>query len=115
MIIGTGTGERVRSSRSSRRPKSRYTALSAIHDPENTSREIAIMTSIPWAFTFVHELKSLPFDPAKLDGISEKLIRSHRENNYGGSVNALNAVNAKLASFLDDPNLSYARKLWMRG
>ena len=28
-------------------------------------------------------LKLLSFDPAKLNGISERLIRSHWENNYG--------------------------------
>jgi Fe-Mn family superoxide dismutase len=60
---------------------------------------------IPSAFAASHEPKVLPFDPAKLDGFSEKLIRSHWENNYVGSVKALNAVKQKLASFLDDANL----------
>ncbi len=32
-----------------------------------------------------HEPQPLPFDPAKLDGLSQKLIRSHWENNYQGS------------------------------
>ena len=31
-----------------------------------------------------YELKSLSCDPAKLTGLSEKLIVSHWENNYGG-------------------------------
>ena len=44
--------------------------------------------TLPAAFAASHELKPLPFDPAKLDGFPEKLIRSHWENNYGGSVNA---------------------------
>lgn len=44
--------------------------------------------------------KPLSFDPAKLKGLSEKLIRSHWENNYGGSVKTLNAVRAKLAEAL---------------
>ena len=35
------------------------------------------------------KLKPLAFDPAKLNGLSERLIRSHWENNYGGSVKAL--------------------------
>ncbi len=48
------------------------------------------------AFAPAHQLKPVPFDPAKLDGLSEKLIRSHWENNYGGSVKALNAVKQKL-------------------
>lgn len=62
-------------------------------------------SSISLAFAANHEIKPLPFDPAKLDGISEKLIRSHWENNYGGSVKALNTVKQKLATFLDDANL----------
>ncbi|HEV2864609.1 MAG TPA: hypothetical protein VGX48_26660, partial [Pyrinomonadaceae bacterium] len=37
------------------------------------------------AFRGQHQPKPLPFDPAKLKGLSEKLIRSHWENNYGGS------------------------------
>ena len=37
------------------------------------------------AFRGQHQPKPLPFDPAKLRGISEKLIRSHWENNYGGA------------------------------
>jgi Fe-Mn family superoxide dismutase len=46
--------------------------------------------------------KPLPFDSKKLHGISEKLITSHWENNYGGSVKILNAVNRKLSSSLLD-------------
>ncbi|MCA1602758.1 MAG: Fe-Mn family superoxide dismutase [Acidobacteria bacterium] len=41
------------------------------------------------AFGGQHQPKSLPFNPAKLNGFSEKLIRSHWENNYGGAVKAL--------------------------
>lgn len=40
--------------------------------------------------------RPLSFNPKKLNGISEKLILSHWENNYIGSVNALNGVNKKL-------------------
>jgi superoxide dismutase, Fe-Mn family len=56
----------------------------------------------PSAFAANHELKPLPFDPAKLDGLSEKLIKSHWVNNYGGSVKALNTVKQHLAGLLDD-------------
>jgi Fe-Mn family superoxide dismutase len=58
-------------------------------------------SSIP-AFAPVHQPKLPPFDPARLDGLSEKLIHSHWENNYGGSVKALNAVKQKLAQALAD-------------
>jgi Fe-Mn family superoxide dismutase len=57
------------------------------------------------AFTTVHEAKPLPFDASKLDGLSEKLIHSHWENNYGGSVKALNAVKQRLGAALEDANL----------
>ena len=45
-------------------------------------------------------LKPLSFDPASLDGLSEKLIRSHWENNYGGSVKALAVVKKQLTEAL---------------
>lgn len=54
------------------------------------------------AFALVHQPKALSFDPASLNGLSEKLIRSHWENNYGGSVKTLNAVKRKLALALAD-------------
>jgi Fe-Mn family superoxide dismutase len=54
------------------------------------------------AFRGQHQIKPLPFDPAKLRGISEKLIRSHHENNYGGAVRALNAVEQRLDAMMKD-------------
>jgi len=59
----------------------------------------------PAAFRGRHEPRPLPFDPAKLRGLSEKLIRSHWENNYGGSVRALNAVEQRLDAMLQDQEL----------
>jgi Fe-Mn family superoxide dismutase len=53
-------------------------------------------TVVP-AFAGRHQPKPLPFDPTKLTGISEKLIRSHHENNYTGAVKALNVVEQHLA------------------
>lgn len=44
-----------------------------------------------------YELKPLSCDPAKLNGLSEKIIISHYENNYGGAVKRLNAITQKLA------------------
>jgi Fe-Mn family superoxide dismutase len=44
-----------------------------------------------------HPIVPLPFDPAKLKGLSEKLLRSHHENNYGGAVKNLNKVEEELA------------------
>jgi superoxide dismutase, Fe-Mn family len=43
-------------------------------------------------------LQNLPFDPAKLSGLSPGLIASHHQNNYGGAVKRLNAIRAQLAT-----------------
>jgi Fe-Mn family superoxide dismutase len=40
----------------------------------------------------------LPFEPAALRGLSEKLIASHHQNNYGGAVKRLNAIREQLAA-----------------
>lgn len=42
--------------------------------------------------------QDLPFDPAALRGLSEELLRSHHQNNYGGAVKRLNAIRAQLAA-----------------
>ncbi|MFL5354042.1 superoxide dismutase [Archangium sp.] len=44
-----------------------------------------------------HSVAPLPFNPAKLKGLSERLLRSHHENNYGGAVKNLNKVEEELA------------------
>src|SRR6267154_2449188 len=59
----------------------------------------------PRVFAARHQPKPLLFDPAKLNGISEKLIKSHWENNYGGAVKALNLVEQRLASMMQDKDL----------
>ena len=43
-----------------------------------------------------HAMKPLSCDPAKLSGLSEKLIVSHYENNYGGAVKRLNSITEQL-------------------
>ena len=43
-------------------------------------------------------LQELPFDPAALGGLSDKLLRSHHQNNYGGAVKRLNAIRTQLAT-----------------
>jgi Fe-Mn family superoxide dismutase len=48
-------------------------------------------------FAGLHIPKPLPFNPASLRGISERLIVSHHDNNYVGAVNALNSVEKRLA------------------
>ena len=57
------------------------------------------------AFTDSHTVVPLPFDSAKLDGLSKKLIDSHWQNNYAGSVRALNTIQQRIAGALADPDL----------
>lgn len=63
------------------------------------------------AFAGTHQPKPLRIDPAKLNGLSERLIRSHWENNYQGSVRALNMIEARLAAAMADkdfPPVAYS-------
>jgi superoxide dismutase, Fe-Mn family len=43
-----------------------------------------------------YAMNSLACDPQRIKGMSEKLIVSHYENNYGGAVKRLNAITAQL-------------------
>ena len=43
------------------------------------------------------EITPIPVRPWTLNGLSERLIVSHYENNYGGAVRTLNAVRRELA------------------
>ena len=54
------------------------------------------------AFSAAHTPKPLKFNPARLEGLSERLITSHWENNYGGSVKALNMIETRLQAALSD-------------
>src|SRR4030088_2471651 len=44
-----------------------------------------------------YQMKPLGCDPARIRGMSERLIISHYENNYGGAVKRLNLIEEKLA------------------
>jgi Fe-Mn family superoxide dismutase len=44
-----------------------------------------------------YAMKSLPCDPGRIRGMSERMIVSHYENNYGGAVKRLNLIDEKLA------------------
>src|SRR5262245_22205001 len=48
-------------------------------------------------------VRPLPFKPHRLDGLSERLLVSHYENNYGGALRRLNAITDRLAA-LDWPS-----------
>ena len=61
--------------------------------------------ALPPAFSGGHQPQPLKFDPAKLTGLSEKLIRSHYDNNYIGSVRTLNMIEGRLAAAMADKDL----------
>jgi superoxide dismutase, Fe-Mn family len=44
-----------------------------------------------------YAMKPLSCDPQRVTGMSERLIVSHYENNYGGAVKRLNAITEQLA------------------
>jgi superoxide dismutase, Fe-Mn family len=44
-----------------------------------------------------YSMKPLGCDPVRIKGMSERLIVSHYENNYGGTVKRLNAIDEQLA------------------
>jgi Fe-Mn family superoxide dismutase len=71
-------------------------ALGAELAPGTASAQTA---SSPKGTPMTYEPKPLPFDPRHVKGMSEKILISHYENNYGGAVKRLNAIGAQLASF----------------
>lgn len=44
-----------------------------------------------------HAMKPLACDPARIKGMSERLVVSHYENNYGGAIKRLNLITEELA------------------
>jgi len=61
--------------------------------------------ALPPAFAGKHTPMPLPFNAAKLNGISEKLITSHHDNNYAGAVKALNLVENHLAEAVKNADI----------
>src|ERR1700760_4442573 len=53
-----------------------------------------------------YQQKPMPCDPKSINGISEKVLVSHYENNYVGAVKRLNAIGTQLAEldFAKAPN-----------
>lgn len=56
----------------------------------------------PKALAGTNTVQPLPFKATALNGISERLIASHHENNYGGAVKNLNRVEQELAAITSD-------------
>jgi Fe-Mn family superoxide dismutase len=57
---------------------------------------------LPPAYRGAHEVKPLRFNPAKLEGLSEKLITSHHQNNYAGAVKRLNQIQQQIGGLAPD-------------
>lgn len=49
-----------------------------------------------------YQPKPLPFNPTKLQGISEKLITSHHDKNYAGAIKRLGAIQEKIGQLSAD-------------
>jgi Fe-Mn family superoxide dismutase len=56
----------------------------------------------PLALAGTHTVVPLPFPAGSLTGLSERLITSHHENNYGGAVRNLNRVEQELRQITAD-------------
>jgi Fe-Mn family superoxide dismutase len=56
----------------------------------------------PPAFRGAHTPRPLPFDPTKLNGLSEKLLVSHHDNNYVGAIKNLNRLEQDLSHVTKD-------------
>jgi superoxide dismutase, Fe-Mn family len=58
--------------------------------------------TFPAALAGNHTLTPLPFAAGSLNGLSERLITSHHENNYGGAVRNLNRTEQELSQITGD-------------
>ena len=45
-----------------------------------------------------YAVKPIPFKPHRLEGLSDRLLESHYQNEYGGAVRRLNAIEERLAA-----------------
>ncbi|MDO9453350.1 MAG: Fe-Mn family superoxide dismutase [Stagnimonas sp.] len=83
------------------------TAFPVLAAEQTPSLELPPLQTV---FRGIRQPTPLRFDPAKLKGLSEKLIRSHWENNYTGSVKTLNLIEGRLAAAMQDkdfPPIAY--------
>jgi superoxide dismutase, Fe-Mn family len=62
---------------------------------DRSQRQAALLPLAP-AYQGTYQVQPLPFDPTKLAGLSEKLLVSHHQNNYGGAVRRLNQIQQQL-------------------
>ena len=58
--------------------------------PSISPRQFATPATVP--------VRPLLLKPQRMNGLSERLLVSHYENNYGGALRRLNAIRARLAA-----------------
>jgi superoxide dismutase, Fe-Mn family len=63
---------------------------------QQTEEKNGPVLQLPPAYRGENKVQSLPFNAAKLNGLSEKLIISHHQNNYAGAVNRLNQIQKQI-------------------
>jgi Fe-Mn family superoxide dismutase len=71
-------------------------ALAALSGTAQAQSSPAAVTSRSTPVSYA--IKPMPFDPQKIKGLSEKILISHYENNYGGAVKRLNSIADQLAT-----------------
>jgi len=77
-------------------------AIAAPPQPPASHLQGAPDMSFAKALTGTHSAVPLPFKPTALNGFSDKMIVSHRDNNYAGAVKNLNRVELELAQINSD-------------
>ena len=84
-------------------------SIAALSSMPNVSQAASTeKTIVGTAFADDLSLKPLAFDASQLEGLSENLIMSHWQNNYGGSVRALNTIKQRIqAALADDSTPAY--------
>ena len=65
--------------------------------PHDVSASGGPAMTIPVALAGNHTTIPLPYAAGSLNGLSERMVTSHHENNYGGAVRNLNRIEQELA------------------
>ena len=69
---------------------------------EETQQRGSTAPQLAPVYRGANQIKPLPFDAAKLKGLSEKLITSHHQNNYSGAVKRLNQIQQQIGNLPKD-------------
>ena len=65
------------------------------------------------AYRGTNTIKALPFNPARLRGLSEKLLISQHRNNYAGAVKRLNEIQQEIGALSkDSPHDAAGHTYW---